>query len=547
MADFPDPVQNFLKSFFLARYGGAEAKLGQQKLALEQQKFNAEQANHQADMKQRSDQFGQEMDFRKATMKGQQDQMDYTRNRDNQLDIKNLTEHGGFSMPTPQDQTTLTTPTTGVEDMENPAQVLMPKAATQPVGPAVPQDIESQNNSIQGLPMRQTPVPVSRTLSAADQLPDPKYATPLPRPLGDPDKNNQWYQKTPQTMALEAAEAKKEAEKESWAKYTPSMDKFVKSLDLGVESPWGLNEPMDPKILDTFKTMADLKSSITSKEKQGDNADQLKLMMEGMRENSAQLIASMRQSKGDSDADVAAIGDSIIQTGDATKATGKMVGPVASYLKSKGLPLPAKIPTDLAGREDAAGLLKANIANVRDIMSDPQIAAIANPYFGRMAELQQAIGRNQIFKNDPVRAAKLQQLMTQLNNMAANEVRANIGGRASNQMFEAFKATNPNVKMDIPMFMGALHGVEASANNVLTEAQEKRWGKGNSDKIPGFKESLGAKQTLVGSPPPHWSNPKDQKNFIPFGAMKPMPDPDNPGKMLKIYHSSDDDKFYRVD
>lgn len=538
--DWEGPLNSFLSTVMKSRYGSAEGKLGQQKLALEQQKFNAEQANHQADMQQRAKQFGDELDFRKASLKGQQDQMDYMRGRDNQNDLRQLTEHGAFPMATPQDQNTLTTPA----PMTNPAQVLMPRAQTQPVGPQVPQDIAAQNDPT-SLPLQAPQVPVNVQLPAAAQVPDPANAIPIPRPLGDPSKDNQWYQKTPQAMVLEAAQAKKQAEMESWTKYTPSMDKFVKSLDLGVDTPWEMNEPMDPKVLETFKTMADLKGTIASKERMGQDTDSMKMFLSAQANDAKMRMAELKALKGDGGADdINDMTDSVVKTGDPKSIPAKFKPQVTADLKKRyNLPFPSEAVTSSDNdRVTAAQSLKQFTRNLEENLSDPVLLHQLSPLMGRGALLQEQIGKN--FGLDPEHEAKMQTILNQLNSMNALDVRAQIGGRASYQMFNAFKDANPNARMDPNMFMGALHGMEFAANAALQSVNDKRWGVGNSP--PGFKESLTHNQSVINKPNPAWANAKDKANYIPLGTIRKFADPDKPGSQVIVRRNVEDGKYYEV-
>lgn len=539
--DWEGPLNQFLTTVLQSRYGSAEGKLGQQKVQMEQQRLNAEQANHAADMQQRAKQFDSEMQFRQATQKQQTDQMDYMRNRDNMSDMEKLRQQGGYSMPTPVDKSVLTTPA----DMTNPAQVLMPRAPQQPVGPQIPQDVAAQNNPIQNLPMQPPQVPVSVNTPAAAQLPDPSYAQPIPTPLGDKTGSNMWFQKTPQTQGLEAAEAKKQADMESWQKYTPSMDKFIKSLNLGVESPWEANEPMDPKILDTFKTMADLKGSLANKDQNSEATRSQQLLLEGMRENSAQLVAAIHANKSGGDPeDINDMTDSLVKTGDPKSVPSKFIPQVTADLKKRyQLPFPSQAVTSSDNdRVTAAQSLKQFTRNLEENLSDPVLLHQLSPIMGRGALMQEQIGKN--FGLDPEHEAKMQTILNQLNSMNALDVRAQIGGRASYQMFNAFKDANPNARMDPNMFMGALHGMEFAANAALQSVNDKRWGVGNAP--PGFKESLVHNQSIINKPNPAWANPKDKGNYIPLGTIRTFSDPDKPGSNVKVRRNVEDGKYYEV-
>lgn len=551
MADFPDPAESFLKSFFMARNGIANLQLARQQHQLAQNKFQWEQSSHAQDMAQRADQFKQEMDFRKA-----QATAETARSTAAQEEAKSAREDasqarfegkGGQYLPAVTGDKPLDY-TTGGNQPANPSSMLpqVPGLTVppQPVGPSADSMTPEAHlqNITQGLPMAPSPqIPMQGSLSPEAQRPDPAMMARVQNPMGVPTSQESYM-----PTALGSATAKKQAEQENWTTFTPAIGKLM--ADSGLEAPWAPGDKINPKDEDFFWKVQNAKATRDAAIAKGQDAlEETKRWHDAQMVFKEQTLANKAKAGADPD-DVEALGDSVVQTGDATKAVGKMIGPVASYLQKRyGLPLPKKIDTSLADREDAAGIMKKYIGSVRETMSDPEIAKVVNPYYGRLNELQQAVGKNVYFQNDPVRTAKLQSLMTQLNNMAAVEVRTQIGGRASNQMFEAFKATNPNVKMDTPMFMGALHGVENGANNALIEAQEQRWGKGNASKIPGFMEGLGAKETPIDTPAPQWVNAKDKANYIPFGSIKPMPDPDHPGQKVKIYHSSDDGKFYKVD
>src|SRR5665213_457014 len=102
MPESSNPVDNFLNAYFTVRNNKAEQQQRQQAQQLAQNKFMAEQANHAADMSQRTDQFKQEMAQRdkqyafQNALAGNKEQQDFR-------------DKGGQLPPTPDPNKTQTT------------------------------------------------------------------------------------------------------------------------------------------------------------------------------------------------------------------------------------------------------------------------------------------------------------------------------------------------------------------------------------------------------------------------------------------------------
>lgn len=531
--DWAGPLNSFLNTVMKSRYGSAEGKLGQQKLALEQQKFDAEQSNHQADMQSRAQQFGQELNMRQAAQTNteayQKAMLDETKATRIDAAQERFRQAGGILQPTPTDKSfdLNVAPTTAL----NPASIMMPQPSTQPVGPTMNLDTAIKSDPGQNLPMQpvQQP-PIHMDIPASAQGPDPeRYQQTVP-PMGTPP-GQQAYFPTLKGKVLEAKEATDEANSTT---VTPEMEKAFG--DLGLKAGDTIDKSMIPMMENAANrrlTRAQQENQFSANQISKQNELDMKLLL-------GQLAA---QKKGDgksvSDPQATANHNTIMNSSDPAEAY-KSLSPLEKsrereMLDNEGVGVPASISAQSKTQETAARNSKAQIGQFEKLLNDPEITNNIGPAMGRYEDLAQGkVGTTVHVSNDPAENdrinQKIQNFRSGLTYMLFSEGKQLMPGRISSQLIGLLKQTSPNPQQALPLLKGSLAAVKENANTFLTSAEKERF---NGKVRQNFKENLYPERNKLDG------LSKDVQGKIPEGMQINVGGHD-------IYHDPDDHNFYEV-
>lgn len=538
--DWEEPLNSFLKSIMIARYGSAEGKLGQQRLAMEQQRLNAEQANHAADMQQRASQFGQEMEYRKNQALAEQAFRDKTLAQGEaarqDASQERFRAAGGQLFATPTDKTF----NLGVNPLQapNPADILMPRAATQPVGPQMNQETASMSNPAVNLPMPQQPqIPIQMTIPAEAQLPDPeRYQKTVP-PLGTPAGQEAYFP----TLKGKTLEAKEAADEANQITVTPAMERSFS--DLGLKAGDKIDRNMIP-IMENAASRALTRQQTASQFQANQITKQNEMDLK-------QFLAEMaldRKGAGKSvpDKQAKANYDAVMGATDPAEAYKSLAPPEKSRFRQDaedaGHGIPSSISSQSKTQETAARNSKGMIDQFEKTLKDPDINRNIGPIMGNVAALAQGKIGTTLSYTDPLTGRpatpqrnaeinqKVQTFRSALTYMLFSEGKQLMPGRISSQLIDLLKETSPNPRQALPLLEGSLAAVKNNANEYLTSAEKERF---NGRVRPGFIESLYPERTKA--------------DGLPESTKKSI----GPGMSVnvgghKIYHDPDDNNFYEI-
>lgn len=492
-----NPVNSFLQNFFAVRNMRQDAKLGITKLGLEKQKFDAEQANHQADMKQRADQFGQELQLRQNEQNFQKSQQDYVKSRDNQNDLQNFLQRDkGMLMPTPQDQTInfgtaapMTTPNavskgdSGVSGFVNS---LMGPQSPVPVGPQVsgmnPGAMEQ--NIQQGLPIGNNAgqrIPYSAQLSAEAQRPDPTDYTRVNTPLAV-GTGTEAYIPTAGKIAKDATAAKQA----DWTTFSPAIGKMMD--DTGLESPWEVGDKMNPHDEDLFFKVQAAKQardqSLAAKGAQSEATLAEEKRWHDMQALFHEQTAATKKNNGVSDEEIQANHASIMDNPDSfDKLSSKEKSAEAIELHKEGLPRPTTLSAIQKDQEQYARRARQAVNSIESALADPHmhnakgtgvIDQNSGPVLGKLGDLEQMVGDTSRMSDTDKQAA--QAFRSNVRYLTFTEGKALFGSRIPIQLMNELKQTNPSTNKALPLLRGSLDGVNNYAENTLISDEQSRFG-----------------------------------------------------------------------
>lgn len=148
---------------------------------------------------------------------------------------------------------------------------------------------------------------------------------------------------------------------------------------------------------------------------------------------------------------------------------------VAADLVSRGLNVPVQLPGDLKSRVTSAALTQASIGRIRSLLNDPDIQNSIGPIAGRIGNGEQMAGAPFFGQDDP-RAAKEQQLRTELQLLKYQEAKGLIGGRLVSSLVDGLGNVSPNNKMSEGFINGALNAIDNNTKAVGTEAHQYSFG-----------------------------------------------------------------------
>lgn len=529
--DWEGPLNSFLDTVMKSRYGSAEGKLGQQKLQLAQQKFDAENANHQADMQQRASQFGQELSLRKEeaanAQKFRQSTLDQGEAARQDASQERFRAAGGQLFNTPTDKTMSLN--VNPAQAPNPASILMPKAPTQPVGPQMTQEQASMSNPAVNLPM-QPPAqpPVQMTIPAEAQLPDPERYSPTVAPLGTP-KGQSAYFPTLKGKVLEQRDAETEANQMA---ITPELAQAMPGM--GLEVGGTLDRRMVPIIqkgLEYKQTMAEKATEFaeTSAQRKQAEQDNVQLKMA--------LIALKAHSDG---GDVGKMyGESVMDNPDA-KVPLKFQPEALKYVRDNyGM---KSLPADMQASDVQpfeAAVTAINMANsLKKKLTDPLIGGNLGPIMGPMQDLTQRLGQDPRFKGNPGAIMSMQDFRSEVTGNFVNELKS-INPRAAASLQGLVAKMAPNERMTSAMFEGALNGMSTVAYNRIQAVRDRQFGGKAPDSVMA---KYPTPQQPIKGENPIWRKEGDS-NYIGKDDSKVV---NAGGKRVWIYHDGSNDKFYQL-
>jgi len=536
MAENEQAVDQFLKSIMMLRYGSAEGKLGQQRLQMAQQRLNAEQANHAADMQQRANQFGQELALRKqeadAAEKFRQATLEQGNLARQDASQERFRAAGGQLFATPQDKQfeLNVTPT----EAPNPASILMPKAATQPVGPQPTLEQASMADPT-NLPMPQQPhIPIQMTIPAEAQLPDPERYQKTVAPLGTPAGQEAYFP----TLKGKVLEQKEAADEANQRIVTPEMERSFG--DLGLKA----GDKIDMSMLPIMENAATRRLARIQAQNQFDANQITKQNEMDLKAMLGQLaLAKKGEGKTISDDQARHNHNVIMNASDPAEAYKSLSPPEKTkereMLDNEGVGVPSSISAQSKSQETAARQSKQSISIFEQALKDPDFYdAKGNfrfgPVMGRLEDLQQGkVGGMVPFSSDPAKNAeinrKVQQFRSAITYMLFSEGKQLMPGRISTQLIGLLKETSPNPREALPLLQGALDAVKNNANSFLTAAEKERF---NGKVRNSFVDNLYPERTRV-----NLNN--DVKKTIAPGMSVNI-------KGHRIYHDPDNDEFYEV-
>jgi hypothetical protein len=155
------------------------------------------------------------------------------------------------------------------------------------------------------------------------------------------------------------------------------------------------------------------------------------------------------------------------------KFTGKAAERIALAMAKKGYGVPGSISQQLENQESSAHLALAAAREIRDITE--QFPNAFGPIMGRIGLTEQEWG-SPIYPKDSAEGQAEQRGRTAMTYLLGHEGKALFGGRAPQQFLNEMRTTSPNPTQAKIFLDGALQGVENNANNVVVEADRKRYG-----------------------------------------------------------------------
>lgn len=148
---------------------------------------------------------------------------------------------------------------------------------------------------------------------------------------------------------------------------------------------------------------------------------------------------------------------------------------VAADLVAQGLSVPVQLPGDLKTRSAAAGMTLQAIGRIRNLLADPDVAGAIGPISGRLGNVEQNVGDTFFGESDP-RAAKEQQLRTELAYLKFQEGKGLFGGRPATKLIDSLSKVSANPTMSQNLMTGSLNAMENSMKAVGKEAKAYSFG-----------------------------------------------------------------------
>jgi len=577
--DTQNPVASFLSNYFATKNAFQDSKLGLTKLGLEQQKFQAEQANHAADMKQRADQFTQEMNLRQSeqtnTQAYQKAMLDAQAQQRIDASQERFRQAGGELINTPDPNKTQTDTIKGsilppVPGITAPP---MAPAATQPVGPTQPDTLaQLATGASAQLPQGMLPPPsVTSTVQVPvgqqmrEQGLPPEGYFPTASPLGTPKGQTAFFP-TKEEVSRQTAAGKAEEAHAGWGKVTPAQ--FQANPKLWTSLGLGIGDALDPKIQEAMMThLLTSKSGLEDKFKMGIAAKARELNKDpgdlssqeinqvlkeqsdaGERTDQAfasTLLAQQRENNLSTQKKIGAqIGETLIDNPDATVPKDKESWSAANdYMRTNyGISAPQPMQPDDKRQFNAAERTMSNLSILKDYLKDPDVANQFGALAGREQEYQQMLGSD-VVNRDPGMKAKMQMVRTLLTGNMANELGI-MSPRGQVSLLGLVKEMSPNVRMEPSMFEGALDGVSQIAYNRMKTVRETQFG----GKIPPEIESRVMKGQGTINPPIAKENPAWRQagntDYIGPNQSKIVTRADK--SKVYVFHDRSNDKFYEL-
>jgi hypothetical protein len=178
---------------------------------------------------------------------------------------------------------------------------------------------------------------------------------------------------------------------------------------------------------------------------------------------------------------IATIGQAVINQPDAFKTITDPAArsQVTQWLATKGLNPPRDLPGQLKTTEEMANLANNHVTSLRAILNDPQAGPIIKQrmgaWNGRVGNLEQAIGTTVGLSDHD--AQLISAFRNRVTTLFTQEARANMPGRINQQTLDLIAKTAPNMQKGLPLFLGAMDGIEQSNRITLQTADDYRWNK----------------------------------------------------------------------
>ena len=152
--------------------------------------------------------------------------------------------------------------------------------------------------------------------------------------------------------------------------------------------------------------------------------------------------------------------------------------------------VPQKLSPEMERREIYAEQTKNHTQVVRKLFTDPELQAYLGPASGRLTDALNKLGSGAIAAPDSVKR-KAKELQSRITILTSQEA-ASLGGRGgTDQLRKALMETAPKLSNVLPLALGSLDAIEGSADQVLTQANQYRRGKGGKDNsLKGLLEEL---------------------------------------------------------
>lgn len=167
--------------------------------------------------------------------------------------------------------------------------------------------------------------------------------------------------------------------------------------------------------------------------------------------------------------------DNILANPDLKLPAGKLGNAIEQqFTKKTGLPLPIPTTAPMRDRLVSANMALKAVQELREDLKDPDIQKRLGPILGRVGNAEQDTGAT--IGLSPQAAQKAARLRANMRYLFANELKTNIGARPSEFLAKQLESASPNVKLNDPMLLGTLQGVEDSALRTHDAVDQSRFG-----------------------------------------------------------------------
>lgn len=159
------------------------------------------------------------------------------------------------------------------------------------------------------------------------------------------------------------------------------------------------------------------------------------------------------------------------------KLTGDVANTVAQRFREKyNLPAPRPLPSDMKNKEDGSIISLNHVAAIKELIkSNPAVQKRMGAWDGRVGNLEQLLGDTAGLSAADSQA--IQNLRTRLSYLFAQEGKAVFGGRPPQALMNSLKESSPNMKMGLPLFLGAMDAVQGMGELNIKSTNDYRYNK----------------------------------------------------------------------